>query len=269
VARYAEVLRRFPEDALARARLAAIYHASGQLDEAWRLAREALARDPRSVGALKVMMKVALDRGHTDLAQLVALRAQKLDPTDPEIAFLAGRAMAGRNDESGATAQYRKALALRDDHLPARRELLRLALAQQSWEAAAEQARAILRADPDDARVQLALGVALRHLNQPDAALEAYQQAERLAPGSLPEVHLDRAILFMKVKDRCEPALSELRRYLAVAGPAAAAESPAVRLQRECESGVAPTTSTFCIAGATTARIGDSPELVGRQRRWA
>ena len=46
-AAYAPAARDFPEDGLAR-RLGALYRQSGQLDEAWRLAREALLRDPAS-----------------------------------------------------------------------------------------------------------------------------------------------------------------------------------------------------------------------------
>jgi hypothetical protein len=48
-------------------------------------------------------------------------------------------------------------------------------------------------------------------------------------------VHLDRGLLLMKVKNRCEPAIDEFRRYQGLAGPAAVASSPAPRLQRECE----------------------------------
>ena len=52
---YAQCIRDFPEDAVARARLAALYRDSGQLDDAWRLAREALVREPRTVGAYRVL----------------------------------------------------------------------------------------------------------------------------------------------------------------------------------------------------------------------
>ncbi|HEX8908741.1 MAG TPA: hypothetical protein VF805_06035, partial [Anaeromyxobacteraceae bacterium] len=50
-----------------------------------------------------------------------------------------------------------------------------------------------------------------------------------------PEVHLARGVALMKSKEQCEPALAELRRYVAEAGPAVAAEGPAMRLTRECE----------------------------------
>jgi len=235
VSAYAQLLRRFPEDAVVRVRLASLYQASGQPDEAWRLAREALARDPKVPGAQKVMMKVALERGNLDLAELLAVRSQKLDPGDAEIPFFLGEVAARRGDEAGAAVLYRKALAQRDDLLPARVALFRIALRNRSWEKVVEQGKAILQRDPANARVQLAVGVAHRYLGQADQAAAAYAQAESLSGDRLPEVHLARGLLEMKVRSRWEPALAELRRYADQAGPALRGDDQVFRLIRECE----------------------------------
>ena len=232
--RWSELARRYPEDAVSRARLAALYEDAGQHDEAWKLGREALLRDQRAVGAYKAMMRVALARGNLDLAHLLAVKARKLDEGDPEIAAFVGDVLAAEKDAHGAMAHWKKAVALDAGYLPARYALLGDAFGKQHWEGVAEQARAILGSTPDP-RVQLALGVALRHLGKPDQALTAYEQAEKLAAGKLPEVHLARGVAFMKSKEQCEPALAELRQYVAEAGPAVAAEGPAMRLTRECE----------------------------------
>lgn len=231
---YTDLIRRFPDDPLPRERLAALYEASGQRDEAWRLAREALVRDPRSIGAYKVLMRVALQGGHTDLALLLAVKAKKLDGNDPEILAFVGDALERQKDGAGAVSQWKKAVALRDDYLPARSALLADALEKQHWEGVVEQARAILKAHPDDARTELALGIAYRHLGQADQALAAYDDAERLAGDKLPEIHLARGIAFMKGKDQCEPALGEFKKYLTLAGPVGATESPASKLMGEC-----------------------------------
>jgi tetratricopeptide (TPR) repeat protein len=233
---YAAVVREFPEDARARERLAALYLGSGQLDEAWQLAREALLRDPRSVGANKVMIRVAMQRNQVDLARLIALRTAKLDPADPELPFLAGELAARESDDPGAEAQYRKALALDPHYLPARSALLRAAVKRGRWAAAAEQAQALLQDQPGDPAVQLALGIALRHTEKPDDALTAYARAEQLSGDKLAEVHLARGVLYMQVKNECEPALEEFRKYTQAAGPVAATESPVLKLQRECET---------------------------------
>jgi tetratricopeptide (TPR) repeat protein len=232
--RWSDLARRFPDDAISRARLAALYEGAGQHAEAWKLGREALLRDPRAVGAYKAMMRVALARGKLDLAHLLAVKARKLDDADPEIVAFVGDVLAAEKDPRRAVVQWKKAVALDDGYLPARYALLADAFGKQHWEGVAEQARAILRAAPD-ARVQLALGVALRYLGKPDQALAAYDQAEKLGGGKLPEVHLARGVALMKSKEQCEPALAALRRYVAEAGPAMAAEGPAMRLTRECE----------------------------------
>jgi len=231
---YAAAVRDFPEDPIARERLAALYRASGQLDEAWRLAREALLRDPTSVGANKVLARVALQRGELDLANLIALRTQKLAPKDPELPFVAGLVLARRGDEVGAAGQYRKALALAGDYLPARHALLEAAIRNQAWGAVAEHASAILRVEPKNGPVHLALGVARRHIGKPDEALASYAEAEKLAGDTLPEVHLARGVLYMRVKNDCKPAVEAFRAYARAAGPVAAADSPALRLEREC-----------------------------------
>ena len=232
---YAAVVRDFPEDARARERLAALYLGAGQLDEAWRLAREALLRDPRSITANKALAKVAAQRNQADLARLIALRTAKLDPTDPELPFLSGELAAGEGDEAAAEAAWRKALALDARFLPARAALLRAAVRRGRWTAALEHAEAYLRERPNDAAVQLALGIALRHAGKTDEALAAYAQAESLSGGRLAEVYLARGALHMQVKEDCEPALADFRKYADTAGPMAATESPVLKLQRECE----------------------------------
>jgi tetratricopeptide (TPR) repeat protein len=234
-ATYAAVARDFPEDARARERLAVLYLGGGQLDEAWRLAREALQRDPRSVTANVVMIRVAAQRNQVDLAKLIALRTARLAPADPVLPFLTGELAARENDEPGAELQWKKALALDPRYLPARSALLRAAVRRGKWGAAAEHAEAFLKERPNDPVVQLALGVALRHAEKPDDALAAYARAEELSGGKLAEVYLARGALLMQVKQECEPALEEFRKYAQAAGPVAATESPVLKLQRECE----------------------------------
>ena len=235
-AAYAAVIREFPEDARARERLASLYLGSSQLDEAWRLGREALLRDPRSVTANKVLVRVAMQRNELDLAKLLALRTMKLDPKDPELPFLSGEILGRQGDEAAAEAQYRKALSLQPRFLPARSALLRAAVKAKRWPAVAEHAQAWLKEEPGNAQVYLALGIAQRHLDRPDDALAAYAKADELSGGKLPEVNLARGVLLMRVKNECEPALEEFRKYAQGAGPVAATETSVLKLQHECEA---------------------------------
>ncbi len=231
---YADLLARFPEDALVRVRLAEIYREAGQLDEAWRLAREALQRDPAAASAYPVMMRVALERGNLDLVELIGVRARKLDASGAEISTLLGMAQEKRRDEPAALALYRKAVSEQPEYLPPRYRLLELAIAARSWDAAADQARAILKLSPGDARVHLALGVALRNQGKPDEALAEYERAAALSGDRMAEVHLARGVALAKGKNSCDPAVAELERYEAAVGPTAAVDSPAPALRREC-----------------------------------
>ncbi len=210
---YQQVARDFPDDAVSRERLAALYRASGQTDDAWRAAREALVRDPQSVTAQKVLAQLAFQRNDPDLAKLIALRAQKLASNDPELPFLAGQIAAKQGDDAAAAVQFRKALALKEDFLPARYALLDAATRKGAWGGVAEQAAAILKAQPNDARLHLVRGIALRHLGKADEALAALAAAEKLGGDRLPEVRLARGVLYARVKSECEPALAELKAY--------------------------------------------------------
>jgi tetratricopeptide (TPR) repeat protein len=231
---YQGVVRDFPEDSVARERLAELYRAAGQTEDAWRLAREALVRDPRSLVAYKVLAQVAIQRNDLDLAKLVALRAQKLDPRDPELPFLVGEVLARQGDDPGAAVQFRRALALREGFLPARHALLAAALKGRLWSGVAEHAAALLAQAPDDAGLQLTHGIALRHLGKPDEALAAYARAEKLSGEKLPEVHLARGVLLARVKSECEPALAELAAYRR-AVPVVPDAAQVTKVQRDCE----------------------------------
>jgi tetratricopeptide (TPR) repeat protein len=233
---YAQCIREFPEDGVARARLAALYLGTGQLDDAWRLAREALVREPRTVGAYRVLARVALQRNELDLAKLIAMRAQKLDARDPEFPWVVGQVLARQGDDAGAQSQLRKALALREDFLPARYALLDAALKKQAWGSVAEHAAAILAVEPGNAQVQLAHGLALRYTGKPEEALSAYARAEKASNDRIPETHLARGVLLARVKSECEPALQELKLYTSRAGPLLPEGSQVVKLQRDCEA---------------------------------
>ena len=237
-AAYDAAARDFPDDAVSRERLAALYLQSGQLDEAWHQAREALLRDPTSVGARKTMVRVALARGDLDLARLVSLRLQKSAPDDAEVAFLSGQLLARQGDHAGAAAQWKKALALQPGMAAARAGLLEVAVREERWGEVQALAAGVLADDPSNAPAQLLLGIAQRHGGKPEEALASYAAAERLGGARLPEVHLARGVLLMRDQGDCEGALRSLDQYERAAGPVLPQGSPAPRLIRECQEQV-------------------------------
>jgi tetratricopeptide (TPR) repeat protein len=234
-AAYDAAARAYPDDAVSRERLAALYAQSGQYDEAWHQAREALLRDPASASARKSMIRVAMARNDLDLARLVSLRLQKSAPGDAEVAWLSGQLLSRQGDDAGAAVQWKKALALQPGLMAARTGLLGAAVKQERWGEVQELAARVLADDPSNAAVQLLLGIAERHGGKPDEALTAYLAAEQLAAGRLPEVHLARGVLLMRDKGDCEGALRAFDQYERAAGPVLPQGSPAPRLIRECQ----------------------------------
>lgn len=234
-AAYDAASRRYPDDAVSRERLSALYAQSGQFDEAWHQAREALLRDPASASARKTMIRVALARGDLDLAKLVALRLQKSAPDDAEVAWLSGLLLSRQGDDTGAAVQWKRALALQPGLMAARLGLLGAAVKQERWGEVESLAAKVLADDPSNAPVQLLLGIAERHGGKPEEALAAYTGAEQLAAGKLPEVHLARGVLLMRDKGDCDGALRAFDQYQRSAGPVLPQGSPAPRLMRECQ----------------------------------
>jgi tetratricopeptide (TPR) repeat protein len=180
-------------------------------------------------------VRVALARKDLDLAKLVALRGQKLDPKNAEIVYLEGAVLARQDEPAAATDRFRRALALDPSFRPARAALFEGAVRQEAWAAVVEHGQALLRTEPNDARLHLAVGIAQRHLGRPDEALASYARAEKLSNGALAEVFLARGVLQMRVKNECEPALASLQAYARAAGPILPAGAQVTKLQRECE----------------------------------
>ena len=210
-------------------------------EAAWRDARAALLRDPADRKALVAAAQAALARGKPGVARLVVQRAEKLAPGDLELAVVAGRARLAEGDRAAARADL--LAAAQRGSVPARRDLLRAALAARDWTGAAEHAKALEQQEPQDARAALARGIAERHAGHVDEALAAYDRAERLAGDALPAVHLARAVALARAKGQCDAALAELRRYERLAGPEELDAAAASTLERECASKAARTAS--------------------------
>ncbi|RKH88564.1 tetratricopeptide repeat protein [Corallococcus sp. AB045] len=237
VALYQDVLTRYPDDAGSRARLAEIYRQNNDHDKAMELSRAALMRDPMNTNALKVMIRSYLDRKQLAMAKLVALRAVKLDGTDPELHQAVGLILLKEGDTEGARLQFKSALEAKADYVPAHVELAQLALNAEDFPGAEEHLRRILQSDGKNAAAHVDLGIALKGQGQYDKAMQEYDEAEKLNP-DLGATYLNRGIILHKVKDAPERAVELYKKYVALAGGEVAlnAEAPVFSLMREAES---------------------------------
>jgi len=233
---YESILEVYPDDARVRARLAEIYRQSGDHERAMEFARQALTREPKTLTAYKVMMLSYLDRKQVSMAKLVALRALKIDESDPELYHTIGMILLGENDSAKARLQFKKAVEVRPDYLPAHMMLARMALQQENYQGAEEHLRRVLQSNGNNAEAHLDLGVAYKGQGQYDKALQEYEMAERLNP-ELASVYLNRGIILHRYKDSPEKALDSYKKFLLLTGGAVALppEAPVFALMNEAE----------------------------------
>ncbi len=233
---YESILAAFPDDASAHARLAEIHRMSGDHDRAMEMARLALMREPKSITAHKVMMLSYLDRKQISMAKLVALRALKIDESDPELYHTIGLIFLAENEPAKAQQQFKKASEIRPDYLPAQVMLAKTALRQENYPGAEQHLRRVLQVSGKNAEAHLDLGVAYKGQGQYDKALQEYELAEQLNP-QLAAIYLNRGIVLHRHKDSPEKGLENYKKYLLLLGGAVAlpAEAPVFALMSEAE----------------------------------
>ncbi|PZR10804.1 MAG: gliding motility protein [Archangium gephyra] len=213
---YTDLLTSYPDDASSRARLAELARRRGDGDRAIELSREALFRDPKTLQAFKTMMLVYTERKQYALARLIALRASKIDDSDPEIFYTLGTINLAEKDPSKARAQFKRAVEVRPDYLPAQYQLARMAFDQEDYQGAEEHLRRILQANGKNTDALVNLGVAYKGMGQLDKAMATYDEAAKLNP-EMPELLLNKGII-IGLKGDPEKAITLYKSYIARKG---------------------------------------------------
>jgi len=240
IAQWNDIARAFPDDAESRAQLAELYRLTNDHDRAQELARQALIRDPKSLGAYKTLLRSNLDRKQFAMAELVGVRALKISTTDPELYLALGDVQLAKGAVDKAAAQYQKALEANQGFVRARLALAGLALKDEDFAAAEKHLSRAVADGGGSAEVHLDLGVAYRGLGQPDKALAEYDAAEKLQP-RLAAIYLNRGIVLQRYKDAPEKSLELYKQYVALSGGESAlpGDAPVLALRREAEQLVA------------------------------
>lgn len=240
IAQWNDVARAFPDDAESRAQLAELYRMTNDHDRAQEYARQALIRDPKSLGAYKTLLRSNLDRKQFAMAELVGVRALKISTTDPDLYLAIGDVQLAKGARDKAAAQYQKALEANPGFVPARLALARLSLRDEDFAAAEKHLSRAVTDGGGSAEVHLDLGVAYRGLGQPDKALVEYDAAEKLQP-RLAAIYLNRGIVLQRYKDAPEKSLELYKQYVALSGGESALpnDAPVLALRREAEQLVA------------------------------
>ncbi len=239
IAIYQDILQSYPDDGSSRARLAEVYRRKGDCEKAVELSKEALFREPKTLAAYKVMMQCHIEKKEFSMARLVALRALKLEESDPEIFYALGLINLAEKEPAKARVQFKKAIAARADFTPAHVELVKMAFASEDYKSAEESLRRILQVAGNNLEANLDLGVAYKGIGQLDKAMEQYDSVHKMNP-SLPAVYLNKGIV-IALKGDHQKAIDQFKQYISLAGGegALAADHPVFRLIRDQETAIA------------------------------
>ena len=162
----------------AEALLVAIAHrAAGRIDDATRLCREMLRRDPGQPHALTLHGQCLLDAGDAKAAASWLARAAATRPDHADTALALGNARHAAGDTAGALDAWRGLLARTPDHAGAGLNVARVLCARGDHAAAVRAANAVLAAYPASVEAQFLRGTALSALGDHAAAVTALRAA--------------------------------------------------------------------------------------------
>jgi tetratricopeptide (TPR) repeat protein len=228
------------ETSAVRVQLAHALRRGNKLDEATEVLRTVLRVEPRSTTALNALGMVYEARGQHELADLVLRRA--LDVAEPKEGKRDGEGKRGGDSDPKAAAEIYNNLGLvslarrRDQEAfahfdaasrldptmtVARRNKAIVYLDCGDYVRAAEELRAVTKADAGDIDAWNALGVAERGQGKFDAAQRAYEKALAAAAGGpgAADALFNLAVLAMDFRKDPNKARLRLDEFLKVAGP--------------------------------------------------
>lgn len=161
--------------------LSAAYQAleRGQLNDAERLYRQALATEPRNVDAMIGLGSTLTQQNRADAATQMYLRALEIDPRN-SYAQAGLLSIGGRADPQAAEARLKQLIA-REPSAYLYFTLGNLYAEQNQWAAAQGAYFQAFNMAPDNPDYAFNLAIGLEHLSQPRLALDYYRRAVSIA----------------------------------------------------------------------------------------
>jgi tetratricopeptide (TPR) repeat protein len=161
--------------------LAAAYQAleRGQINDAERLYRQALAAEPRNVDAMIGLGATLTQQNRADAATQMYMRVLEIDPRN-SYAQAGLLNIGGRADPQAAEARLKQLIA-REPSAFLYFSLGNLYAEQNQWSAAQGAYFQAFNMAPDNPDYAFNLAIGLEHLSQPKLALDYYRRAVSLA----------------------------------------------------------------------------------------
>jgi protein O-GlcNAc transferase len=154
----------------------------GQAEQAMQAFRRAVELDPGNLGARINLGFVLNGREEFAEAKAVLQQAVELDPTNDDALYLLGTAELALDDEAAAMTSFRRALAVRPDFEPCRRDLCLILVRRGEHDAARRQAALGIEADPRAVELHTIMGDLHRQAGELDQAVASFRTAQLLLP---------------------------------------------------------------------------------------
>lgn len=191
------------------------YHRAGDLEQAERIYREILNREPRNSDALHLLGFISQQRRQYDLAVAFISQAVAISPSNAVYHCNLGAAYKLTGQLEQAVYSFRRAVELKPGLADAQYNLgVVLDLLQQPAEAA-ECYRQAIRARHDHAEAHNNLGNSLQALGQIEEAAESFRRALRLSPSNA-QAHYNLGNI-LQIRGNFPGATEEYERALALA----------------------------------------------------
>ncbi len=161
---------------------AAEHHAAGRMEEAERLCRQVLQKDPRHVDALRMLGLIAAAAGDLDEAENLLRQALAGAPDHIPAMFELGRVLKELERPEEAIEVYQTLISLQPENPRAHYRLAGVLAPAALTEQSAAAYRRCLALDPEHAGAWLGLGHMLKTLGKQSEGIAAYKRCLEIEP---------------------------------------------------------------------------------------
>jgi protein O-GlcNAc transferase len=197
---------------------AAAHHQAGLTDEAERLYRQILSRQPDLADTLQRLGLIALDKGQNAAAVDLFRKVVSLNPNSAEAHNNLGIALTLNGQHEEAVAAYRSSIALNPNLAQVHGNLASALMETGRIDEAITAYRRAIVLTSDDAEAHNNLGIALGRQKRTDEAIAAYRQAVSLDPAyAEAQSNLGCAL---RDKGQLDEAIAAFQQAIAACAPA-------------------------------------------------
>jgi tetratricopeptide (TPR) repeat protein len=194
VDQFQAILKIQPDDTYSSLWLARLYRFENKHDEAEKVLRATVNRDPGNGAALEQLSQLLVDEGRSQEAVTLLTQAAG-ESASPDIYDLLGDAYAQSKEYAKSEEAYRKAVEQDPDDPAHVHGLAQALMSQDKYAEALEQYKRLSELEPSTSENFLRMSQLYRHLGKYDEAESALLRSKQLSPGNL-EVLYNEALLY-------------------------------------------------------------------------